>query len=278
MTPNSVVKTSSSWISLGVARRIRRREYDSQSGERTVARGTRKANGGSRGLPPCGRPSSAPHHRRGVGADEQWMARGAVRRHCEALEGTRRQGREPFSDDLGTRQHEGTHRGATERAPRHNDPPGPADRGRKIFVVPRADDIHTRHSGRHKKAGMPGGVGEQMRHTVGRVAEGQRDAVATAQCGGHSRTTRRRRVEENEQELRNTRLEGEGTADEFVDVTDVPRHIRSRRRHTGATERRTRQRRRQRHGTHEHGDSRQQERQRRTGGQPGTGNSINNTR
>ena len=176
------------------------------------------------------------------------MARGAVRRHGEALQGTHRKGREPFGDDLGTGHHERTHRGAAERAPRHNHAPRPADRGRKVFVVPRTDDVHTRQSSRHKEAGLAGRVREQMRHTVGRVAEGQRDAVATAQCRGHSRTARRRRVEQDEEELRHTRLEGEGTADDVVDVGNVPRHIRRPGRHTGDTKRRTRQNRRQRHG------------------------------
>ena len=155
------------------------------------------------------------------------MARGAVRRHGEALQGTHRKGREPFGDDLGTGHHERTHRGATERAPRHNHAPRPADRGRNVFVVPRTDDVHTRQSSRHKEAGLAGRVREQMRHTVGRVAEGQRDAVATAQCRGHSRTARRRRVEQDKEELRHTRLKGEGTADDVVDVGNVPRHIRS---------------------------------------------------
>ena len=125
-----------------------------------------------------------------------------------------------------------------------------------------------------KEAGLAGRVREQMRHTVGRVAKGQRDAIATAQCRGHTRTTRRRRVEQDEEEFRHTRLEGEGTADDVVDVGNVPRHIRSRGRHTGDTKRRTRQNRRQRHGTHEHGDGRQRERPTHTGGQPGAENTI----
>ena len=55
------------------------------------------------------------------------MARGAVRRHGEALQGTHRKGREPFGNDLRTGHHERTHGGAAERPPRHNHAPRPAD-------------------------------------------------------------------------------------------------------------------------------------------------------
>ena len=90
-----------------------------------------------------------------------------------------------------------------------------------------------------RRRGLTGGVREQMRHTVGRVAEGQRDAgrnggVSRAHpdhppTDGLSRTKRSSGTPASRRK---------GTADEVVHVGNVPRHIRGRGRHTGDTKRR----------------------------------------